>query len=503
MKIDKPARTAGVLLHPTSLPGPGGIGDLGAEARGFVDWLASSGAQWWQVLPLGPTGGGDSPYASPASLAGNPWMIDLQDLVNAGLLSEAEAADPGLPADRVDFGRVIGFKRDRLHLAADRLLAQKTHALYAELVAFRQRSPWVLDAALFQVLREQRDYRPWWTWEAELRERHPRELQRVREEFRSDVDRYIVLQAWFDRQWSALRSYAAAKKIRILGDVPIYVDADSADTWTHRFLFQLETDGRPSAVAGVPPDYFSESGQLWGNPLYDWGAMRKDGYRWWAARLERLLQMADLVRIDHFRGFAAYWAVPWGAEDARGGQWQPGPGLELFRALERHFGVEPGGLPLVAEDLGVVDDAVVALRDGAGLPGMLVLQFAWGGDAANPFLPHNHVQRAAVYTGTHDNDTTLGWWRSSPEARNHLAEYLGHTPSEEEAPWLLTRLALQSVAELAVIPRQDLLSLGSEARLNTPGLPEHNWTWRLPPGQLTAELAERLHRQLQLSHRLA
>lgn len=496
------SRGAGVLLHPSCLPGPGGIGCLGAEAREFVDWLASSGAKWWQVLPLGPTGGGDSPYASPAALAGNPWLIDVRALVDAGLLTSTEAADPQLPADRVDFGQVIAWKRDRLHLAADRLLGLKQHPLYADLLEFRNRATWVLDAALFQVLREKRDYQPWWTWSPELRDRHPRALQMAREHFRTDVDRYIVLQSWFDAQWSALRNYAASKQIRMIGDMPIYVDADSADTWTHRFLFQLEPDGRPSAVAGVPPDYFSVTGQLWGNPLYDWPAMRKDGYRWWAARLQRVLQTTDLVRIDHFRGFAAYWAVPWGAEDARGGRWQPGPGIEFFRALEKHFGVRPGALPLLAEDLGDVDDAVVELREGAGLPGMLVLQFAWGGDAANPFLPHNHVHKAAVYTGTHDNDTTAGWWATSPQAQAHLAEYLGHPVADSDAAQTLVRLALQSVAELAIVPIQDVLGLGSEARVNTPGSPEHNWTWRLPEGLLTPAIAAQLHRQLQLSGRL-
>lgn len=480
-------RAAGVLLHPTSLPGPHGIGDMGQGARDFVDWLANATVKVWQVLPLGPTGGGDSPYASPAALAGNPWLIDLAQLVQGGLLRESELAGPHFDPTLVAFGPMIGFKRDRLHLAADRLLADKKHPWYAPLQAFRAQQGWVLDAALFQVLRERRNYRPWWTWEPPLRDRNAAALQQVREQERADVDRYIVLQFFFDQQWRLLRQYARERQVELLGDVPIYVDADSADTWTHRGLFQLEPDGRPTAVAGVPPDYFSEDGQLWGNPLYDWGAMARTGFRWWSTRLRRALELVDRVRIDHFRGFAAYWSVPWGAENARGGHWEPGPGLPLFAALERDL----QGLPLVAEDLGDVDDAVVALREAAGLPGMLVLQFAWGDDARNPFLPHNHVPNAVVYTGTHDNDTTLGWWRSTPQSKDRVEAWTGQ-PLLADVPWTMIRMAMQSVARLAVVPVQDILELGSEARMNTPGQPEKNWTWRLLPGQLGPTHAKRL-----------
>jgi 4-alpha-glucanotransferase len=487
-------RAAGVLLHPTCLPSPHGIGDLGEAAYAFVDWLHAAGAKVWQVLPLGPTGGGDSPYASPASLAGNPWLVDLQQLVRSGLLQPSEVMPPPFAAGRIDMAAMIAFKRDRLHRAADRLLGQPHSPQYAQLHAFRTRHPWVLDAALFQALREQRDYRPWWTWEAPLRDRDRTALQAEREALRTEVDRYIVLQHWFDQQWRALRSHAARKGVALIGDVPIYVDADSADTWCHRRLFQLDATGAPLAVAGVPPDYFSELGQLWGNPLYDWKAMARDGYRWWAARLQRALELTDRVRIDHFRGFSAYWAVPAGATDARGGAWHKGPGVALFRALQRHLaagsadGKQP--LPLIAEDLGVIDDEVVALRRSAGLPGMLVLQFAWGGDAANPFLPHNHVRDAVVYSGTHDNDTTLGWWQSSPAVREHVSAYLGK-PMLADVSWSFIQLALQSVADLAIVPVQDILGLGSAARMNTPGLAEHNWTWRLQPGQLTVDHARR------------
>lgn len=480
-------RAAGVLLHPSSLPGQHGIGDIGKISHDFVDWLHSAGIKVWQVLPLGPTGGGDSPYASPASMAGNPWLVGLELLVDGQLLQSEELIGPQLANDYIEFGGMIHWKQDRLHLAADRLLAQPRHAWYSELQQFRTDNPWVLDAALFQVLREARNYQPWWTWEPELRTRKAAALQFVRENQRVEVDRYIVLQYFFDRQWRELRQYAKKRGIEFLGDVPIYVDADSADTWSQPGLFQLDASGKPSAVAGVPPDYFSVTGQLWGNPLYDWAAMHKTQYRWWSARLNRALQLVDRVRIDHFRGFAAYWAVPQGAEDARGGSWQPGPGIALFRALARDL----GKLPLVAEDLGVVDDDVIALREGAELPGMLVLQFAFGDNADNPFLPHNHVPHAVVYTGTHDNDTTLGWWQSSADVHGKVADYLGK-PLLADVPWTLIRTAMQSVAQLAVVPLQDVLELGSEARMNVPGRPDKNWAWRVLPGQLTADHAKRL-----------
>ncbi|MBM4346324.1 MAG: 4-alpha-glucanotransferase [Deltaproteobacteria bacterium] len=499
MQLAKPVvvspwpRAAGVLLHPTCLPGPHGIGDFGAGARAFVDWLAAAQCAWWQVLPLGPTGGGDSPYASGAGLAGNPWLIDVQALVDAQLLGADEVRPPRFPRHKVDFPSVIGWKRDLLHRAADRLLADRSHPWDADLYAFRAREPWVLDAALFQVLRERRAYRPWWTWEPDYRDRSARALAAVREAERAEVDRCIVLQFWFDRQWRELRRYAASKGVRVLGDVPIYVDADSCDTWCNRGLFQLDRRGKPTAVAGVPPDYFSELGQLWGNPLYDWKAMARDQYRWWVARLARALQLYDAVRIDHFRGFSACWSVPADAADARGGKWEPGPGLALFTALHKQL----GALPLVAEDLGDIDQAVHDLRDAAGLPGMRILQFAFGGGAASPFLPHHHVTNSVVYSGTHDNDTTVGWWKATPNVHAHVAAYLGK-PLVADVAWEFIRLAMASVAHTAVVPVQDLLDLGSEARLNTPGKANDNWTWRLEAGDLTANHAKRLAGLVQL-----
>lgn len=480
-------RAAGVLLHPTALPSPHGIGDFGQGSRHFVDWLAQAKCKWWQVLPLVPTGGGDSPYASGASLAGNPWLIDLQDLVAAQLLQASEVVPPAFPKARVHFPTVIGFKRDLLHRAADRLLANRNHPWDAELYAFRAQQPWVLDAALFTVLRERRTYAPFWTWEPDYRDRNAAALTHIREVERADVDRYIVVQFFFDRQWRLLRKYAASKGILVMGDIPIYVDADSCDTWCNRGLFQLDKTGKPKVVAGVPPDYFSELGQLWGNSLYDWKAMARDHFGWWATRLARAFQLYDAVRIDHFRGFAACWAVPNGAADARAGQWQPGPALALFEALRKKL----GPLAMVAEDLGDIDEPVRALRDAVGLPGMNILQFAFGGAADSPFLPHNHLANSVVYTGTHDNDTTKGWWRASPLVHAHAVDYVGK-PLIAEVSWELIRLALQSVAHTAIVPVQDVLDLGSEARFNTPGQPKDNWTWRLGERELTANHAKRL-----------
>ena len=486
-------RSAGVLLHPSSLPGPNGIGEIGAMARHFVDWLATARLTRWQVLPLVPPGGGDSPYATPSAMSGNPWLIDMQDLVDEELLSATEIAPPAFPETRADFAAVYAWKGPLLERAAQRLVGTPSHRLHAAWRAFSDRNPWARDAALFHALREQQQHAPWWAWPAPLRDRDAQALTQTRKALAAEVDRYVALQFLFDAQWKALRRYAAERGVRLIGDLPIYVDADSADVWAHPTLFQLDADRRSIAVAGVPPDYFSETGQFWGNPLYDWQAMQADGYRWWQARIARALAQTDFVRIDHFRGFSAYWAIPAGAPDARAGAWKPGPGLDLFRALERGL----GELPLIAEDLGVVDDALVALREGAGLPGMKVLQFAFGGDAANPFLPHNHTEHAVVYSGTHDNDTTAGWFAASDTAvQSHLRGYFGE--AQETAASLLLRAALASVCHTAIVPMQDVLGLGSEARMNVPGTTEGNWSWRMRKVDLSLLQAQRMARLVRL-----
>lgn len=479
------ARATGVLLHPTSLPGPHGVGDLGPAARAFIDWLASAGATVWQVLPLVPTGGG-SPYSSWSAFAGNPDLIDLTGLVDDGLLRREDLRTAERPVGPVDLPRARAARGPLLARAVSALLSSKS-ALARDLEAFRARETWAEDTALFAALKASQADKPWWQWPAELRDRDARPLAAARRELATEIDAGVALQFLFDRQWHALRAHAARAGVRLLGDMPIYVDGDSVDVWANRNLFELDAAGRPTRVAGVPPDAFSATGQHWGNPLYRWDRMAEDDFAWWRARLARALGLTDLVRIDHFRAFSAYWAIPAGAPDARAGEWVQGPGLALFRAFTK---VAPT-LPIVAEDLGIIDAPVRELRDGAGLPGMLVLQFAFGGGADNLYLPHNHVANAVVYTGTHDNDTTRGFWDKAPgHVADHVRHYFG--VDGHDVVWDLIRAALASPARVAVVPAQDLLQLGTEARMNTPAVAEGNWAWRLRPGELRADVAGRL-----------
>lgn len=487
MTLQAIPRSAGILLHPTSLPGRSGIGDLGEGARAFIDFLQRAGLSLWQTLPLVPAGPGGSPYSSISALAGNELLIDLDELVREGLLKAEEAIGPEADPDAVDPVVVNGFKRAMLSRAARRLAEDARHPLHEERARFCEANLWVKDFALFVTIKRRADGAPFWEWEPALRDRDEEALARARDELRDEIDEVITLQAIFDRQWRALRALAAEAGIRIIGDVPLYVDADSADVWTHRSSFQLDDEGRPAALAGAPPDYFSETGQLWGNPIYDWDALARSGHAFWIERMRRVLQQADIIRIDHFRGLSAYWQVPPGSPDARPGRWVKGPGRRLFDDLEAAL----GPLPLIAEDLGLIDDDVRALKAELGLPGMLVLQFAFGDDALNPYLPHHHVESAAVYTGTHDNDTTLGWWRSAPEhLKDHVRRYLA-TPGHDIV-WELIRVAFQSPARMAVVPMQDVLSLDTGARMNTPGRAEGNWTWRVREEAFNDEVASRL-----------
>ena len=429
-------RRAGVLLHLGSLDAP-----LGRGGRAFIDWLAEGGFSVWQILPSGPTGPEGSPYWIRSDFAGNPAFLDRMEL----------------PEVRP-----------------------------AEVAAFcDQCQQWLDDYALFEVLSSAQGGAAWWMWPAELRDRTPSALRRVTRDLDAELQRVKREQLAYFVQWRRLRAHARLRGIRIFGDLPFYVGPDSAETWAHREQFQLAADGQPAAVAGVPPDYFSQTGQLWGNPLYDWQAMRRDNFAYWRARVLEQLERVDLLRIDHFRALAAHWAVPAGAADARGGAWHPTPGEDLLRLLLD----ELGDLPIVAEDLGVITDDVTALRKGFGLPGMRVLQFAFGGEGDNPHLPHMHEHDSVVYTGTHDNDTTLGWYRSlDEETRRRVDTMLG--VGSGSMPEALVREALGSVGQLAIIPVQDLLELGSEARLNTPGTVHGNWSWRLPAGALTPRLAQ-------------
>lgn len=493
-----PPRTAGILLHPTSLPGPHGVGDLGAGARRFVEWLGEAGVALWQILPLVPPGPGESPYGTTAALAGNPWLVSLTDLARDGLLAASDLeAPPAFPPDALEPEAMKAYKGPLLDRAADALLDGANPALAAGLARFRAAQPWIEDAALFLAIRGREEERPWWEWPAALRDRDAAALEAARGQLAREIDRVAARQFLFDHQWQALRALARRHGVVIIGDVPIYVDRDSADVWANREQFRLHPDGRPVAVAGVPPDFFSATGQLWGNPLYDWARMAKDGHAWWVRRFRRALELTDMVRLDHFRGFSAFWEVPAGAADARGGKWVEGPGEALFADVRAAL----GELALIAEDLGVIDDDVVALRDGLGLPGMRVLQFAFGEDADHPFLPHNYVSHCVCYTGTHDNDTTLGWWQTTSDVvRDHVRRYCA--TSGQDIVWDLIRAAFASVAGMAVVPLQDVLRLDGQTRMNTPGTAFGNWRWRVRIQAFNSPLAQRVRELVALYGRL-
>ena len=453
-------RRSGVLLHPAALPGAHGA--LGRAARALVDWLAAAGFGVWQVLPLGPVGADGSPYWVRSDDAGNPALID-----------RGEAPDP-----------------------------EQSRTAFEEFCATQR--GWLDDYALFAALSRAHGAAPWWTWPESLRDRHPDALRDAVSGLQAELHALRVGQWQFAWQWSALRDYAHERGVRLYGDLPIYLAPDSVVAWTQRGQFQLRPDGAPALLAGVPPDYFATDGQLWGNPVYDWEQARRDGFALWRARVASQLRRFDLLRLDHFRGLAGYWAVPAGARTAREGQWLPAPGAELLTALGHAPGAGPGALPLVAEDLGVITPDVVALRRAFDLPGMRVLQFGFDGAADNPHLAYNFTQRTVVYTGTHDNDTTLGWYRAlDPATAKRVDNYLGagpdSMPQAQTQAQALVRTALASVAVLAMLPVQDLLSLGSEARYNVPGTVGDNWRWRMAEGALTAELAAR-HRKLNESY---
>ncbi|MFZ5478473.1 MAG: 4-alpha-glucanotransferase [Myxococcota bacterium] len=459
-----PPRHAGVLLHPTSLPGPGPVGEIGPYAHAFLDWMQRAGLDTWQMLPLHPVGPGSSPYTSASAFAADVRLLSVEQLVSDGLL-EPVAMPWG--QDALDADAVEAWKLPLLRAAAAKVAGDPACRAWVA-----SQEAWLADWAVYEALA--RAYGSgWWEWPAEARDR--KRLAKLRAEHADAVAVAEGLQWLFHLQWSRLRAAAADRGIRLLGDLPIFVSGDGCDTWAHRALFRLREDGRPDPIAGVPPDYFSPLGQRWGNPTYDWKRHAKERYGWWRARMRRELELVDLVRLDHFRGFVANWCIAAEEEDARTGRWEPGPGRALFDALRE----ELGGLPIVAEDLGDVTADVEALRDTLGLPGMKILQFAFGTDAGHPFLPHNFAHANWVaYTGTHDNDTAAGWYAAADETVRHRARtYCGRDGS---APaWMLLREAWASVAHTAVAPMQDFLGLGSEARLNTPGKPEGNWRWRL------------------------
>ena len=498
-------RASGVLLHPTSLPGPFGIGDLGPEAYKFIEFLADAGQSLWQVLPLGPTGYGDSPYACYSAFAGNTLLISPEQLVTDGLLDSSDLPAPLIDSDRIDFGTAQSIKDDLLRRAYQRFTKTKETKLRSAFEAFAQRqSHWLEDYSLFRAVKDARGGVAWNEWESSLVRRTPTALEHAREQLRDEVEAHMFYQFLFFRQWMALKRYANERGIGVVGDLPIFVAPDSADVWTNPDQFQLDENGIPTVVAGVPPDYFSKTGQLWGNPLYNWDHMLADGFKWWIERVRSSLNVLDIARIDHFRGFAACWEIPGGDKTAERGQWVAAPGRELFTAIRNAL----GEIPIIAEDLGVITPDVVALREEFGFPGMCILQFGFGGDTTNTDLPHNYVRNVAAYTGTHDNDTTVGWFKSvAGEGSTRTAEQITRehdfclnylNTDGHEIHWDFIRGVWASVANTAIVPLQDLLGLGTEARMNLPNSTSGNWSWRYQSGVLTPQIRERLKKLTRL-----
>ena len=483
-------RASGVLLHPTSLPGKFGIGDLGDEAYKFVDFLTDAGQTYWQILPLGPTGYGDSPYQCYSAFAGNTNLISPQKLVREGLLSEDETNQkPDFSDDRIDFGSVIDWKNQILSKAYENFRKASDSGLNEKFESFKKDFAWWLDDyALFQAIRKNRNEKPWYEWETSLKLRDENALAEARENLYEEIEAQKFYQFLFLQQWFELKTYANGNGVKIIGDVPIFVALNSADVWHNPSEFKLNADGSPKVVSGVPPDYFSKTGQLWGNPIYDWGKMRLDGFRWWISRVDFALQTVDVVRVDHFRGFAACWEVPGTDKTAEHGSWVDAPGKELFEAFRNEFGEE---LPFMAEDLGVITPDVDDLRDSFNLPGMRILQYAFGADENNNYLPHNYIRNCVAYSGTHDNDTTIGWYDSANRhEREFCFKYLNS--DGRDIHWDFIRAIFESVADTAIIPMQDILGLGSEARMNLPASTSGNWNWRCAENCFSEELAQKL-----------
>lgn len=497
-------RKSGILMHPTSLPGPYGMGEIGVDACAFIDRLADMNQTLWQVLPLGPTGYGDSPYQVHSSFACNNLLICFRGLIADGLLDEDELTDfPEFPADRVVYGDVIPARKAVLAGVAMTFEKRATPAIRSEFEAYCQKhAGWLDDYALYQALKEHFDLAPWYRWPNALRDRDSEALNQARHSFSGEIQSIRVQQYLFDRQWTALRAYAAERGIQLIGDIPIFVAHDSADVWARPDLFFMDEQGQPTVVAGVPPDYFSADGQLWGNPLYNWEVHKEDNYAWWIKRLQRSLALVDILRIDHFRGFEAYWAVPYGDETAANGQWQSGPDHHFFESILGQM----GDLPIIAEDLGLITEGVDRLRDDFDLPGMRVMHFSFGENEQPRFTPAGFPENNVVYTGTHDNDTTVGWFHAKPGGQENRSleelealrrRVLAATGTEgREIHWELMALAFKSAPHIAIAPLQDLLGLGSEARMNIPGTTQGNWQWRMKWPQLNEEI---VHKTLKIT----
>jgi len=495
-------RCSGVLLHPTSLPGRFGVGDLGPEAHRFVEFLVRAGQRIWQVLPLGPTGYGDSPYQCFSAFAGNPLLVSLERLVEEGDLSLQDLSEvPPFPDRHADFGWVIRYKRPLLKKAAKNFGARASSERREDYAKFcEENSSWLDNYALFIALKDAHGGEAVWNkWECDIATRQPTALAAWKNRLTEEIEAQRYAQYQFFKQWSELKAHCHYRGIQIMGDIPIFVAHDSADVWARPELFHLDADGNPAVQAGVPPDYFSASGQLWGNPLYRWDLMAETGFSWWIDRLRSTLNLVDYIRMDHFRGFEAYWEVPGSDKTAVNGRWVKAPGGNLFEAVQESL----GDLPIIAETLGVITPEVEALRDRFGFPGMGILQFAFGKDPQAPeFKPHNYRRHYVVYTGTHDNDTTIGWWtssgagdstRTSEDVRQEREFALKYLATDgREMNWVFIRTLLASVADIAIFPLQDILGLGSEARMNIPATPSGNWRWRFTTEQLTAEIGGRL-----------
>lgn len=492
-------RASGILLHPTCLPGQFGIGDLGPTAFKFVDLLAEAKQSYWQVLPLGPTGYGDSPYSCFSAFAGNTLLISPEQLVKDGLLA-ADALDdhPRFAADKADFGGVYEWKNKILPVAYQNFRKAADKGLGEEFDTFcGENSWWLDDYAAYRAIKFSQDQKPWYEWPQPLKLCEAGALAAINDQLVEAIDAQKFYQFLFFRQWLALKSYANERGVKIIGDIPIFLALDSADVWCNQSEFKLNKDGSPTVVSGVPPDYFSSTGQLWGNPIYDWDAMKADGFRWWIARFAWTLKAVDIVRVDHFRGFAAAWEVPGGDPTAENGEWVNVPGEELFTSLENAL----GELPVLAEDLGVITPDVTELRDSFKIPGMRILQYGFGGDPKDHHLPHNYIRNCVAYTGTHDNDTVVGWWRerskttggkdpSTATERDFCMKYLDTDGTQIH--WDFIRAVWASVADLAIVPLQDVLGLGNESRMNLPASTSGNWYWRFGEGAVTPEIIERL-----------
>ncbi|MEA3444621.1 MAG: 4-alpha-glucanotransferase [Bacteroidota bacterium] len=485
----KTERNSGILLHPTSLPGKYGIGSLGTEAFRFIDFLASAGQKLWQILPLGPTGYGDSPYQCFSSVAGNPLLINLELLVEKGLLNADELNNAPVFSDiEIDYATVIQYKYEKLETAFINFGTKANQELKKDFADFcNQNAHWLNDYALFMALKGHHRQVSWYDWKQEYRQRNPQALITFSEKYEQQIGLMKFMQYLFFRQWADVKKYANDREIKIIGDIPIYISADSVETWTKPEIFLFDENKKPTLVAGVPPDYFSETGQLWGNPIYNWDYHKQSNFAWWKERIKANLELFDIVRIDHFRGFSEFWAVPVGQETAINGEWLPCPGYELFASLKEEF----GELPIIAEDLGVITDDVVAMRENFGFPGMKILQFAFDSDEDNDYLPHTYEKNFVVYTGTHDNDTIASWYNlANDKNKKSVHDYLGN--NVENGAWDFIKLAHSSVANVSIIPLQDLLNLGNEARMNMPGTTEGNWKWRFGKDDISSGLAKRL-----------